>query len=80
MRSFERTVGVTHLVQRIRGGDGNLELALVDECGELREHRGMGTDHVSVGLGTDLGRAVPIHEGVDAIRCHAELERQVHIP
>jgi tetratricopeptide (TPR) repeat protein/transcriptional regulator with XRE-family HTH domain len=70
---FESAVGLADLVQRVRCGDRDLELAAGDEPGELGQRPRAGADRVALRFHPVLFRGVEADDRVDAARLDAKL-------
>jgi tetratricopeptide (TPR) repeat protein/transcriptional regulator with XRE-family HTH domain len=70
---FQLAVGLADLVQRVGGGDRDLELAIGDEPGELGQRLRARGDRVSLRLDAVLVRGVETDDRVDPARLDAKL-------
>lgn len=70
---FEFLEGVGHPIQRIAGGDVEIDRAAGYQVGDLGEHFRCGRVGAAFSLGADFARLLERDDRVDALRCHSQI-------
>ena len=75
---LELPEGITHPLKRVRARDRYFELSVRDQSGQLRQHRGAGTDGVAVELDAEP-RSREVGDRVNPAGGHPERQRELDV-